>query len=414
MRLEPQRLSHARIPTSSMRLPQNDGTAVLDVSSQVETPAFVIDEGAIVGAVESAKSMLAGTGCRLLYALKALSSGDVMRTLRPHVAGFAASSLFEAELARSVLGQEGSVHITTPGLRPDEAKDLDGLCDYVALNSLNQLGSFSSVFRKASIGVRVNPGLSFVKDARYNPCARNSKLGVPMAQLARATDDLGSLERVVGVHFHGNCDASGFKPLLKTVRRLSKKLDGLLRRSSWVNVGGGYMFEPGTDPGPLHEAIALLRDRYNFEVFAEPGAALVRRAGHLVASVIDIAKADSETLVYLDTSVNHMPEVYEYQFEPDVIGHTAKGKHWYTLVGSTCLAGDRFGRYAFDEPLCIGSRVVFSDMGAYTAVKAQMFNGVNRPTMYYLTTDKTLTVRKRFTYNDFAGMWGEEVVDASL
>jgi carboxynorspermidine decarboxylase len=306
------------------------------------------------------------------------------------------------------------VHITTPGFRPNEIPRLNELCDYVALNSLSQLARFASELALPSVGIRVNPELSLVKDARYDPCRSHSKLGVPVRQLARVFDtDPGALSQVNGIHFHSNCDSSSFEPLLKTVRRLAGKIDGLFRQVSWVNLGGGYLFSPGARVEPLCEAINFLSDRYGVEVFIEPGASLVRGAGHLVASVIDMSTNGRETIAFLDTTVNHMPEVYEYQYEPNVLGHKDKGRFRYRLVGSTCLAGDTFGEYAFDEPLEIGSQVVFADMGAYTMVKAHMFNGVNLPTIYSVSEDGELELQKRFTFRDFSNRCGEEA-DASL
>jgi carboxynorspermidine decarboxylase len=278
----------------------------------------------------------------------------------------------------------------------------------MALNSMSQLERFGGTVGQTSIGLRINPGLSFVKDDRFNPCRAGSKLGVPMRDLVRATTEHpGLLADLEGIHFHSNCDAKSFEPLLKTVRRVAKNLDHVLRRVSWVNLGGGYLFTSKSDVEPLRAAISLLAEHYDVDVFIEPGASVVRGAGCLVSSVIDLARIDGETLAFLDTTVNHMPEVYEYQYEPDVVGdarkrrHHYKGKHHYRLVGSTCLAGDTFGQYAFDAPLEIGSRVVFPDMGAYTLAKAHMFNGINLPTIYSVTEEHELIVRKRFSYRDF-------------
>jgi carboxynorspermidine decarboxylase len=298
--------------------------------------------------------------------------------------------------------------MTTPGFRPDEMPRLNELCDYFALNSLSQLKRFSRMLTDASVGLRLNPEFSFVKDPRYDPCRTDSKLGVPLRQLARAMKtDFGTLAAVDGLHFHSNCESDSLEPLLKTVRRVSKKLDRLLAQVSWVNLGGGYLFPKGCDTGPLAEAVTLLRDHYDVEVFIEPGRAMVGDAGYLVSSVIDMSTNRRETLAYLDTTVNHMPEVYEYQYEPSVVGHVDKGKFRYRLVGSTCLAGDVFGSYAFDAPLELGSRVVFEDMGAYTSVKAHMFNGINLPTSYWVAEDGELSVQRRFTYQDFANNCGE-------
>jgi carboxynorspermidine decarboxylase len=170
---------------------------------------------------------------------------------------------------------------------------------------------------------------------------------------------------------------------------------------SWVNLGGGYIFTDKQDRGPLYEAVHLLKSRYGLTVYFEPGAALVREAGYFISTVIDLFESDDGTIAMLDTSVNHMPEVFEYQFEPDVMGHEDDGKHWYTLSGSTCLARDVFGEYAFRKPLKLGSRVIFPSAGAYTMVKAHMFNGVNVPSSYMLSADGGLRLSKRHTYQDF-------------
>ena len=85
-------------------------------------------------------------------------------------------------------------------------------------------------------------------------------------------------------------------------------------------------------------------DRYGVKVFIEPGAALVRDAGCLVSTVVDLARNGGETLAFLDTTVNHMPEVNQSQYQPDVVGHLDKGAFRHRLAGSTCLAGDTFGQ----------------------------------------------------------------------
>ena len=73
------------------------------------------------------------------------------------------------------------------------------------------------------------------------------------------------------------------------------------------------------------------------------GAALVRDGG-FVASVVDLIDSDESGMAVLDTSVNHMPEVFEYSdlpgIEPDVVGHRDDlpvGEGFdYVLAGSSC------------------------------------------------------------------------------
>jgi carboxynorspermidine decarboxylase len=122
--------------------------------------------------------------------------------------------------------------------------------------------------------------------------------------------------------------------------------------------------------------------------------------------VIDLFKSDGKTIAVLNTSVNHLPEVFEYQFEPDVVEHVDHAANKYILAGASCLAGDIFGEYAFHEPLEIGSRVTFANVGAYSLVKAHMFNGINLPSIYVLDQTGRIELIKEFTFDDFANHCG--------
>ena len=110
-------------------------------------------------------------------------------------------------------------------------------------------------------------------------------------------------------------------------------------------------------------------------------------------------------MAVLDTTVNHMPEVFEYVFEPDVAGHSEEAPYSYILAGSSCLAGDIFGEYAFSDELTIGDRVIFENVGAYTIAKAHMFNGIDLPAIYSLTPKGDLVLRKNFGQSAFAERW---------
>lgn len=383
-------------------------TELESVKARVETPAFIYDERAIARHLDGAATIREVAGCRVLYALKPFTIASALRRMAPGLDGFAASSLFEAMLARDVLGDRGTVHLTTPGLRPSEIARLDRLCDHVAFNSLSQWRRFRGAMSgEGKCGLRINPHLSLVGDDRYDPCRPGSKLGTPMDELALLAErEPSSLAGLGGLHFHTNCDAESLAPWLATVEQVDRRLGGLLERVSWVNLGGGYLLDPPLDLEPLARAVDLLRSKYGVTVFIEPGAAFVRDAGYLIASVVDRFASDGREIAVLDTTVGHMPEVFEYQFEPDILGHEDDAGHEYTLAGCSCLAGDVFGDYAFREPLEVGSRVVFAEAGAYTLVKAHMFNGINLPAIYAWTESGELELKRAFTYADFLGRCG--------
>ena len=384
----------------------------------ISTPAFVYDEQAIHRLLDYAEPLR--ERCRLLFAIKSFSFAPALRVMAPRLDGLAVSSLYEARLARSVVGDAGSVHITTPGFRRDEAEEVDSLCDYVSFNSLGQWELHSKRLKgKANCGLRVNPQLSFADDCRYDPCRPHSKLGVPLNDLAAVMcDEPARLDGVRGLLFHSNCDSPDFAELRATVERLQSHIPGLLRQVEWVNLGGGYLFEEDGEPcqnlDELCRAVDSLRSNFGVEVFLEPGSGLIRAAGYFVATVLDLFRSGDATVAVLDTSVNHMPEVFEYGFQPDVVGaidaqtgtEGEDASYRYLLAGCTCLAGDLFGSYRFSHPLSVGDQVVFSNSGSYTLAKANTFNGVALPSVYALGADGELSLQSSPSYAEYAARWG--------
>lgn len=350
-----------------------------------KTPSFVYDVERLAITASRTQTIAKDAECSLLYSVKANDLPGILASLAPFIDGCSVSSLAEARAARRSLGSSGTVHLCTVAVHPSDADELAELCDYVTFNSPTQLHRWAPAFEgRARIGLRVNPGLSFVGDDRYDPCGAHTKLGVPLQDAADALDWAGAA--VDGLHIHSNCDSTNLLELLETVTILESSLSGSFSRIEWVNLGGGYLLNEAADVRPLDDAARLIRDRYCADVILEPGAGLVRDSGCITATVLDLFQSGGKTNAILDTTVNHMPEVFEYQFRPDVMG-AGGGVHEYVLAGASCLAGDVFGEYRFEHPLAVGSRIVFENAGAYTVVKANTFNGIPLPSVFELRRD---------------------------
>jgi len=376
----------------------------------IKTPAFIIDQNILRSDLIALKKVSDQAECKLLYSLKASSSLEVLRSLIPHVEGFGCSSLFELKLIDSVCNEKRSLHLVSPLITQEVLEELGERLQYLTVNSLSQWDTLRrNIHPSTQVGLRVNPQISFVGDPRYDPCRQHSKLGVPidtLAELVRSNQEC--LRGITGLHFHTNCDEENFSSLLATVRHVQDILPHVLERISWVNMGGGYLFNTAESLDDFYSAVSIFRNGYGLDVFIEPGAALVRRSGTIVAEVQDIFESDGRQIAVLDTTVNHMPEVFEFQFEPDVLGYVEGGLHAYILAGCTCLAGDVFGEYTFDTPLTVGSRITFLNMGAYTMTKAHRFNGVALPTVYARQPNGSLKLIREDTYHDFVSYMGTD------
>ena len=380
-----------------------------NAADSIVTPAFVYEDAFIESRCQHLRKIADTANCKLLYSVKALTLPWVLDLIAPYVQGFAASSLFEATIARNVLPAEGTVHLTTPGLRPNEVRMISENCDYISFNSVSQwLRHKDDVSEDLEIGLRVNPEVSFLDDPRYDPCRAYSKLGISAYAIKEALGRRSPASHgISGLLFHNNCNSPDLQEVLVSVQKLEREIDYVLGGLRWINLGGGYLFDKdSTNQDAFYEAVSSLQTKYGLEVFIEPGSAFVRDAGFLVSKVLDLIESEDKSIAVLDTTVSHLPESFEYEWRPDVLLDVEGGRYPYIIAGSTCLAGDVFGEYAFAEPLEIGSTVVLYGVGAYNLVKAHTFNGLPLPSIYSLGANGEVTLMKEFTLEEQSLRWG--------
>lgn len=370
--------------------------------NKVPTPSYVVEEQLLRKNLEILKDIMDKTGCKILLAQKAFSMYCTYPLIGQYLSGTTASSLFEARLGYEEMGKE--VHIFSPAYREDEFDEILSICDHIVFNSINQWNRYKDkVFkssRKVSCGLRINPEYSEIETDMYNPCFPGSRFGIKASQLNE--EDLDGID---GLHFHTMCEQNS-DVLERTLKVVEEKFGHLLHKMKWLNFGGGHhITRADYDLDALIRCINYIKDKYQLEVYLEPGEAVALNAGYLVTTVLELGE-NSLQLAILDTSATcHMPDVIEMPYRPKIIGSGEPGQYLYTyrLGGPTCLAGDVIGDYSFTEPLKVGDRLVFCDMAIYSMVKNNTFNGINLPTIIYNTEKEGLKIIKKFGYEDFKG-----------
>ncbi len=371
---------------------------------ELKTPSFLYDGRIFKRSAEAVVSAAKRAGCGLIYSMKPLTLYPMLQKIAHYVEGFSASSVFEARLAKKVITSEQTIHFTSPRLVENEIAELVETCDTINLNSLSQWKRFRESFAgKVQCGLRINPELSFVADEKYDPCRSFSKLGTPLASVKKALkDEPGIFDGIDGVHIHSNSEADNFAQFRRTIEKIENHIPELLGRCKWIDPGGGYLFDKPKNLDDFTTSINRLQTDYGLDVLIEPGLTFVNRAGSLITSVIDMFDQNGKTVVIVDATVNHLPEVLEFVYEPDIVGHTKTGQYEYLIAGCSCLAGDIFGEYRFTESLEFGSRLQIENIGAYSLVKAHRFNGINLPDVWYLAENGELKLLKRFTFEEYA------------
>lgn len=365
----------------------------------VSTPYFVVDERRLLHNLEILKQVAEESGCKILLAQKAFSMFSVYPLLRKYLCGTTASGLYEARLGKEEFG--GETHVFSPAYRAEEFDELLQYVDDLVFNSPAQVRKYGIRAKNAgkSIGLRVNPECSTQEGhAIYDPCAPGSRLGTTLEAFEEELVPL-----LDGIHMHTLCEQNS-DDLEKTVEALEDKFGKWLPQMKWLNLGGGHhITRADYDRERLVRLIRRLREKYQLEVYLEPGEAVVLNAGDLVASVMEIVHNNMEIAI-LDTSAAcHMPDVLEMPYRPPVqkSGNPGEKQYTYRFAGPTCLAGDVIGDYSFEKPLTEGSRVVFEDMALYTMVKTNTFNGMALPSIVFRDQEGEEHLVRTFSYEDF-------------
>lgn len=381
------------------------------------TPAFVVDAAALDRNVAILADVKARTGCRVLLALKAFSMVAAFDRIRSRLDGTCASSLHEARLGYENFG--GEVHAFAAAFSDADFQALVPLIDHVTFNSFAQWRRFRPLLEAAArpiaAGLRINPEHSEGHTALYDPCAPRSRLGIRREAFAGET-----LDGLSGLHFHALCEQNA-DVLERTLAAVEQRFGDLIPQVEWMNFGGGHhITRADYDIPRLCRIITDFRARHGgMPVYLEPGEAVALNAGVLVATVLDVV-VNEIPIAILDASCTcHMPDVIEMPYRPRVyLGDAwdgsavapaqadfggAAGEKAFTvqLAGPSCLAGDCVGDYSFSRPLRPGDRLIFEDMAHYTMVKTTTFNGINLPSIILRQPDGTLTLIRRFGYDDF-------------
>ena len=389
----------------------------------VPSPCFVLDAGrlranaAVLGAVQER------TGARILLALKGYAAWATFPLLSRDrgegpLWGACASSVDEARLAREEFG--GEVHAFAAAWNEREMAELLTLADHLVFNSVAQWQKFRPAVeaqnrsrcpdRKIQCGLRINPEHSEGATAIYNPCAPGSRLGIRCGDLDEA-----ALEGISGLHFHTLCEQNA-DALERTLAAVEKKFGRWLPNCRWINMGGGHHIpRPDYDLDLLCRCLTTWRDRYDAQIYLEPGEAVALHAGWLTCTVLDVVQADMPVAI-LDIGVPcHMPDVLEMPYRPGVLygeegrvaaaGLPGEGEWSCRLAGKSCLAGDVAGEYSFAQPLRVGQRLVFTDMAIYSMVKTTTFNGLRLPSIGICEEDASrrpqFRLLREFGYRDF-------------
>ena len=394
------------------------------------TPYFIIDADRVEENLRVLRGIMDRTGCKILLAQKCFSCYALYPMIGQYLSGMTASGLYEARLCHEEM-KGGENHVFSPAFRQADIDELVKICNHIVFNSPRQLLLYGRQARDAGVhvGLRINPECSTQEGhAIYDPCAPGSRLGTTVGQFTDAFfgDDEALREAYTwldGLHFHTLCEQNS-DDLETTLDAVEERFGKYLHGMKWLNFGGGHhITRADYDIPRLERCIRRMQERYDLQIYLEPGEAVALNAGELHATVLEVQPrgVDGICNVILDTSAAcHMPDVIEMPYtppllHPDTVNDAAESPlapaespadaaeqplYHYRFGGPTCLSGDVIGRYMLTVPLHEGDEVVFGDMAIYSMVKTNTFNGMPLPDIYIRRRGAT-RLWKHFGFDSF-------------
>ncbi|MHC8494904.1 carboxynorspermidine decarboxylase [Thalassospira sp. SM2505] len=357
------------------------------------TPYYLIDKSKLLRNMEKIAYVREHSGAKALLALKCFATWSVFDFMSDYMDGTTSSSLHEVKLGRQKFGKE--THAYSVAYSDGEIAEVIENADKIIFNSISQLTRFSAQASGIVRGLRLNPQVSTSSFDLADPARPFSRLGEWDVTKVEAV-----MDQISGFMIHNNCENADFDLFDRMLGNIEEKFGSLLSRVEWVSLGGGIHFTG--ENYPLDKFCARLKafsEKFGVQVYLEPGEASITKSTTLEVTVLDTL-FNGKNLAIVDSSIEaHMLDLLIYRENAKVLPN--KGDHHYMICGKSCLAGDVFGEFDFENEIKVGDRISIQDAAGYTMVKKNWFNGVGMPSIVIRELDGTERVIREFTFDDY-------------
>jgi diaminopimelate decarboxylase len=402
-----------------------EDVAIKDIVARVGTPVYIYSAATLRRHFRVFDEALGGTDHLICYAMKALSNLSILKLFGAMGSGFDIVSVGELMRCLRAGADPGKIVFSGVGKTDEEiGAALDAGILMFNVESRPELHRIGAVARqkkrKAPISLRVNPDLDPGTHPHISTGHRNSKFGIPLAQVfeyyaeARGLPDL----ELVGLSTHIGSQITDTGPFIEAGEKVARivtklKADGIPLK--YLDIGGGlgipYQEEP---PPPSEYAAAILKPLRSLgvKIIAEPGRVLVGNAGILVTRVLYIKETDVKRFIIVDGAMNDLirPVLYEaYHAIWPVHRTQGRAPVIADVVGPVCESGDFFAQDREMPDPQAGELLAVMSAGAYGFVMASNYNSRARSPEVMVEGAKVHVIRERDSFDD--QVRGEKLVE---
>jgi diaminopimelate decarboxylase len=378
-----------------------EDVSLTDISAKFGTPCYVYSRATLERHWHAFDNAFAAHPHLVCYAVKANSNLAVLNVLARLGSGFDIVSVGELERVLAAGGEPSKIVFSGVGKREDElrrALEVGIRCFNVEvpgeLDRLNRIaGELGCV---AAVSLRVNPDVDAQTHPYISTGLKENKFGIDvdeaMAHYRRAAA-MPHLE-VVGIDCHIGSQLTSLEPFVDALDRVLL-IAGRLREEGIVirhlDLGGGlgirYNDETPPEPAAYAEVLSRRLQDLDYEIFIEPGRAIVGNAGILLTRVEYLKTNGAKRFAIVDAAMNDLirPSLYQaWQAIIPVQPNDQAEFHRYDVVGPVCETGDFLGK---DRELAIaeGDLLAVRSAGAYGFCMSSNYNA--RPRVAEILVD---------------------------
>src|ERR1700720_402205 len=402
-----------------------EDVSLADLAARIGTPFYVYSARTLTRHYRVFDEAFAGTDPLVCYAMKALSSLSILKLFSSMGAGFDIVSVGELMRCLRVGADPRKIVFSGVGKTDDEiAAALEAGILMINVESGPELHRVAYVAgrarRRAPVSLRVNPDLDPGTHPHISTGHRDSKFGVPLAQVheyyaeARALPDLD----LIGLSTHIGSQITDTAPFIEAANKVAIIVKAL-RESGvalrYLDLGGGLGIPYQEDPPPPSEYAAALLGPLRglgLKLIIEPGRVLVGNAGALVTRVLYVKETDVKRFIVVDGAMNDLIRPVLYEAYHQILPAERRAGAPVVIadvVGPVCESGDFFAREREMPEPRDGDLLAVMSAGAYGFVMASNYNSRPRAPEIIVDGAEAHLVRERESFDDLVR--GEKVVD---
>lgn len=408
-----------------------DGCSAEDLAARYGTPLFVMSEEHMSAkcaeirrdflekypgsrAAFAGKAFITLAMCRFIeaegFCLDVVSGGELYTAIKagfpPERIEFNGNNKSPEEIRMAV--EYGVGRIIVDGI--DEIPLIESVC--------SELG------KKASILLRISPGVDSHTHEFITTGKKDSKFGIPLddgifhpvfqASLSSSCLDLLGFHFHVGSQLHDNESHLKAASILLDIIRDVKERYGF--QTSELNIGGGFgiRYTDEDDEKPyayfLDAVMETILQGFSAmemappAVVIEPGRSIVGNAGvtlYTVGTVKDIPGVRKYVSVDGGMTDNIRPALYDSRYEAVLAGRTGETpSETVTVCGKCCESGDIILKDILLPPARRGDLLAVFSTGAYCYTMASNYNKLPFPAVVFTRNGESRPVVRRQTYDD--------------